>query len=470
MKLQSVIFSLCCIFSVMVQAQPITFEKYYDYGFADVGNCVRQTSDGGYIVIGRQGITFGLSRVILMKTNDSGQVQWTKFIGNPNDNYGHSGQQTSDGGYIITGYTTLPGLGANVYIIKTDSNGDTLWTKNYGGATYDIGNEIQQTFDGGYIVAGQTDMYGWLLKMNINGDTTWTKKIIPISSNGVELTSVQQTSDGGFIVTGVADFTGTNNDIFLAKTNSDGDTLWTRRWGGTNIDWGKSVQQTLDGGFIVAGYAWGLGNGHYDVYLIKTDSNGNAQWTKAIGDSTENSSASIQQTSDGGYIITGMTRTNFPSPNWYDLYLIKTNSNGDTLWTKTFGSGDSDWGNFVRQTQDGGYIITGMTRASGDIYFIKTDSNGSPMGINFFYPNEKPSMLVYPNPASTLAHVRLHSYSYRKNYDLVLSDITGREIEKIRLNCNEGEINVANVPDGLYYIYILFENKIISTHKIIIQH
>jgi hypothetical protein len=171
------------------------------------------------------------------------------------------------------------GNGAQVYLIKTDTSGNTLWTKNYGGTSDDFGYSVQQTSDGGYIVAGYSSSFGvtyqvYLIKTNASGDTLWTRTYGGANS-GCKYGgfSVQQTSDGGYIVAGYSDFFGNGGQVYLVKTNASGDSLWTRTYGGTDFDDGYSVQQTQDGGYIVGGETYSFGN-NCQVYLIKTDSLG----------------------------------------------------------------------------------------------------------------------------------------------------------------------------------------------------
>jgi hypothetical protein len=266
------------------------------------GHSVQQTSDGGYIVVGNKVIGSNPQRhsdVWLIKTNASGDTLWTKTYNNSLSDLGKSVQQTNDNGYIITGYT-IGHNGLDVLLIKTNTDGDTLWTKTFGDSLYDSGNSVKQTSDGGYIITGITNghnanNYGmvagdpWLIKTDANGDTLWTKTYLDsLTAWG---NSIQQTTDGGFIITGartrVENQSGLIiffNAILLIKTDVYGDTLWTKTYGGS----GNSVQQTIDGGYIVFGSS-----------LIKTDMNGDTLWSKAI------SGNEVHQTSDGGYIVIG---------------------------------------------------------------------------------------------------------------------------------------------------------------------
>jgi hypothetical protein len=241
------------------------------------------------------------------------------FGGNDTEN-GHSVKQTIDGGYIITGVTESYGLGGtNVWLIKTDSSGDTTWTKTFGGSEHDEGNSVQQTTDGGYIITGFSQSFWsmnddfWLIKTDSEGNTEWEENF---DGDGDDISySVQQTSDGGYIITGS---TGCwdNCDVWLIKTDSNGYEEWTRTFGGSNSDIGRSVKETTDGGYIIAGNTASFGNGGYDVWLIKTDSAGNEEWNQTFGESTNDEGYSVQQTSDGDYIITGSRNM--------EIWLIKT--------------------------------------------------------------------------------------------------------------------------------------------------
>jgi len=308
---------------------------------------------------------------------------WTRTFGGTEDEGGYSVQQTTDGGYIIAGYTCSYGAGAaDVWLIKTDSNGDTLWTKTFGGSGTDKGYSVQQTIDGGYIVVGETNSYGagyydvWLIKTDSDGEVLWTETFGGPNWDRGEC--VQETSDSGYIVVGWTHSFGAGDaDVWLIKTDSNGDTLWTKTFGKAHWEGGYSVQQTTDGGYIVSGSTNSFGAGADDVWLIKTNSNGDTLWTKTFGGYLSDFGRSVQQTSDGGYIVAGWTGTYDAAG---DFYLIKTDSLGDTLWTRVYGGTDADRGYSVRQTADGGYIVTGYTLSYGpggyDVWIIKTDSMG----------------------------------------------------------------------------------------------
>jgi len=310
---------------------------------------------------------------------------FAKTYGGTGEDLAYSVQQTSDGGYIVAGWTWSFSVGYyDIFLIKTDANGNIIWAKTYGGTDNDLAYSVQQTSDGGYIVAGVTTSFGasngdfFLVKTDANGNVIWAKTYGGTDNDLAY--SVQQTSDGGYILAGwTLSFGAGSWDIFFIKTDANGNIQWTKTYGGTGEDLAYSVQQTSDGGYIVAGYTGSFGAGSSDFFLIKTDANGNLQWAKTYGGISHDEAYSVQQTSDGGYIVAGRTWS-FGAGNW-DILLIKTDANGNIIWAKTYGGTDYDLAFSVQQTSDGGYILAGGTFSFGagsyDIFLIKTDANGN---------------------------------------------------------------------------------------------
>ena len=293
--------------------------------------------------------------------------EWDKTFGGSGIDSGYSVQQTTDGGYIIAGSTSSFGAGeSDVYLVKTDGNCDLVWDKTFGGSGNDVAYTLQQTAEGGYIIGGYTGSFGsgrenvYLIKTDADGNELWSRTFEP-EDYGDNLESavgyeVRQTADGGYVIIGWVKNV-ISSWVLLIKTDADGNETWWKTFMSSagNVNQGHSVQQTSDGGYITAGritISPGMSPGSYG-YVIKTDASGNEVWSKVYGDPgtpgvADNYTAglSVQQTTDGDYIIAGYT--------FEKAYLIKMGADGNEVWSKTFGSGH---GYSVQQTADNGYII-----------------------------------------------------------------------------------------------------------------
>jgi hypothetical protein len=314
-------------------------------------------------------------------------ILWTQTYGGIGNEqtWGRSAQQTADGGYVIFGQSNSFGGGDyDFYIVKTDSCGDTMWTRTYGGTGNDFCYSGQQTSDGGYCLVGETNSFGadsfdmYIVKTDSIGDTSWTKMIG--TSVGREFAQgLEQLSDKGFIFAGGATLSGTGNgNVYLVKSDSLGDTIWTRTYGGYDDEQAYEVSATSDGGYIIAAWTRSFGAGNYDAYIIKTDSIGITKWTFIYGGTNMDKACDVIETSDGYYLIVGWTYS-FGS-GYNDAYLMKMTSSGDTLWSKLYGGPYYDGAYSVQETMDGNYIITGGLSSSYsnlDLCFWKVDTSGN---------------------------------------------------------------------------------------------
>ena len=346
----------------------------------EVCGSVWQTSDGGYVLVGyTQTWGAGSEDVYLVKTDDEGGVEWGMTFGGEGSDWGNSVQQTDEGGYIIAGATQSFGAGLeDFYVIKVDPGGDVAWNRTFGGSSNDHGRSVQQTDDGGYIVTGYTRSFGagradvYLVKIDAHGDLEWNRTYGGPEND--DSYSVQQTSDGGYVVAGHTRSLGAGGeDVLLIKTDSEGHLQYNRTFGGPIGDFGRSAQQASDGGYVIAGYTQSFGAGYGDVYLVRTDPDGNELWSRTYGGSELDLGSSVRQTVDGGYIIAGDTQSF--GVGLTDVYLVLTDPEGHQLWNRTFGGSDHDHCDAVIQTADGGLVFSGRTQSFGtssDVYLAKT--------------------------------------------------------------------------------------------------
>ncbi|MCD6456982.1 MAG: hypothetical protein J7K81_09390, partial [Methanophagales archaeon] len=394
-KILLCILALALISTLMapgVAAEGINITEEWNMTFGgasdDYGYSVQQTTDGGYILAGdTRSYGAGDADIWLIKTDSKGNEQWSRTFGGTKADLLDRGsvRQTSDGGYIITGYTYSYGAGAgdaDVWLVKTDENGNEVWNRTFGGAGLDWGHSVQQTSDEGYIIAGRiippyagARADAWLIKTDSNGVEQWNRTF---GADGCEYAaSVQQTADadGGYIMTGrTTSFGAIEADAWLIRTDSDGVEEWNRTFGGANYDYGYSVQQTADGGYVIAGST----NGRQDVWLIKTCPDGTEEWNTIFGGPAKDEGYSVQQTADGGYIVAGYTES-YGTASSADVWLIRTDSDGIEQWNMTAGGAGVEKGYSVHQTADGGYIAAGYTNSFGaggyDLWLIKLSSS-----------------------------------------------------------------------------------------------
>jgi hypothetical protein len=348
-------------------------------------------------------------------------IEWQKSFGGYDSDEIHSIQQTNDGGYIATGYTYsndgdisgYHGYG-DFWVVKMSSSGVLEWQKALGGSDLDWPFAIRQTQDGGFIVAGYTrstdgdvsgshgDKDAWVVKLTSSGNIEWQKALG--GSGWDDAWSVAVTADGGYIMAGRTnssngDASGSHNgslDFWVVKLSSTGVIQWQKALGGSNEDTAKSIRQTSDGGYIIAGetssndgdVSGSIGN--VDVWVVKLSSEGELEWQKPLGGSNWDVGSDIHETSDG-FFVCGYVGSNDGDVTGYqglfDFWVLKLSKTGELLWQKTLGGSDADWGYAGTPSTDGGYVVAGTTRSNNgdvlyndggqDIWIVKLDNNGA---------------------------------------------------------------------------------------------
>jgi hypothetical protein len=433
---------------------------------------VQQTSDGGYVLSGNR----------LLKANAEGDSVWSRVFC-----YVYSGEcvlESTDGGYILAGWDEW--VYHNMFhfgmLLKTDSIGNRLWERSYADGVFDseaFFYSVQQTSDGSFISAGSASRFDhydppnfWLMKSNSAGDSIWSH-LFGGSARDI-CRSVQQAADGGYILAGWTESFGAGEaDFWLLKTDENGDSIWSRTYGGDLDDYCYSVAQTTNG-YVLAGYTESFGAGENDFWLVKTDANGDSLWSRRFGGNGDDKCYSAQRTSDEGFILAGST-SSFGAGN-YDFWLVRVNANGDSLWSCTFGGDADDECYSAQQTSDGGYVLGGYTKSfSGgwwsDMWLVKTgpelpvDPRQTPV------PLEYALFQNYPNPFNPSTQI---AYELTKagHVSLIVYDVLGREVGTLVDEVQPiGSHAVAFDGSGLasgVYLYRFQAGDFVATKKMVL--
>lgn len=487
------ILLLICIFAFPdLNGQDTTFICTYGGTGYEQGRSIQRTYDNGFIMVGSTGsFGNGNSDIYMVKTDSVGIYQWSKTYGGVYTDWGLKVEQTADSGFVIAGYTNSFGSSDyDIYIVRTNSIGDTIWTKRYGSIGWDFGNDIKQTPDGGFILAGQ-----------------------------------------------ISNQSGTGKDALLMKIDTLGDTLWTKTYGGTKDETFNSIALTVDGGYIMTGYTSSYGNGKKDTYTVKTNDTGDTLWTFIKGDADDDIANKIIQVSDTGYAIIGTHKSFVLVPDWKkDFYFIKLDKNGNFVRHDSWGSEYDDYGQDIIElptnelaalgyipefndiylaytssngnwqfghtyggngdqkaysidfTSNGGFAIFGTTTDYGsgysDFYLLTTDSTGKDQdGIAIINYDPDSVFLdthhilitsadlfdfentiyekVYPTPSSNNVTIELpHYYSSNLNCSFELLDIMGNVIIRKRTIENRiFKVHKGNLSNGIYFVRIKIQNK-----------
>lgn len=409
--------ALAGVFSTHAQtAAGIQWERSFGGSETDFANLVEATSDGGYILGGysysdasgsKSSASYGLGDYWVVKLDASGNKQWDKSFGGTGFDGINALQQTSDGGYVlggisfsdVSGNKTSVNHGAGDYwIVKLDATGNKLWEKSYGGSSNEVLHAMQRTSDGGYILGGisfsgvsgnkTSPSQGagdyWVLKIDANGNKQWEKSYGGNDSD--ELHDLIQTSDGGYVLGGSSRSGASGNktsanhgtstsDYWVLKLDSNGNKQWEKSYGGDDADELYSVLQTSDGGYILGGHSYSTASGNkssgnhgsHDYWVVKINSSGNKQWEKHLGGDDADELYSVQQTSDGGYRLGGISSSGISGnkmstgSDTRDYWIVKLDANGTKQSEQCVPGSYSGEILRLRQTRDGGSILAGLS-------------------------------------------------------------------------------------------------------------
>ncbi len=470
--MRQIILLLLLICSVHLTSAQITFEKVIDT-LGNVGAyCIKETFDGGYVFCGQS--SYNGNDATIVKLDSTGMIEWVKVYSGPGLEGATFIELTPDSGYMVNSiYNTGPN--AQTWLLRLDSNGDTLLTSTFkagmGSTETASGNSMASLNDSIYGLCGYFDPFPFTNTCSYfiaskNDGSFVNSKIYNPSQFGSDLRCISS-ANNGFIMAGAIGTSNFTSDIYVIKSDSNGDTIWTKNYDYSQVDAAFSIVQTNDSAFVASGMYYN--NAAYNMFIMKIDSSGDSVWTKLYYNSLSESIRSIQQTKDDGFILCGSKQDNINFD--YDIYLVKTNAFGDTLWTRTFGSNASDNGYFARQTKDGGYLICGDGVVNGSFgsYIIKTDSLGN-VSTSTGIPevNNPFEFFVYPNPTSGIISIKPKGIS-STNSIIEIYNVNGQCIYHCKIKNNTIEqIDLSNHPNGIYMI-TLRSDKLYSSRKILLQ-
>ncbi len=498
-------------FLANAQAPSIEWQKSLGGTKADVAYCVQQTTDNGYIVVGYSSShsddvtdNYDNGDCWVVKLNSTGGIQWKKSLGGNDGDGGYYVQQTTDGGYIVAGNSastdgdvTGNHGGMDYWLVKLSSAGSVQWQKSLGGSMFDLVGSVKQTNDGGFIIAGSSsstdgDVTGnhggydyWVVKLNNTGTIQWQKSLGGTQNDIASY--VQQTSDGGFFIIGNSystddDVTGNHgySDCWIVKLDNAGTIQWQKCVGGSNYDFALSGQQTTDGGYIFAGYSNSTdgdltGNyGSYDFLVVKLDNVGTIQWQKSLGGTKSENANSIQQTTDGGYIVAGLTQSNDTdvsgNQGFNNYWVSKLDNTGNIVWQRCLGGSNEDEAKFIQQTNDGGYIVAGGSNSSngdvtgnhgGEDYWVVKLSAVSTLVSTIDDSNR---LEISPNPSSG----KFKLGGLEKDTQVEIYDAKGKIILKKSSKNTDYTIDLNDKENSIYFINIKTGAKL-QSQKLVIQ-
>lgn len=504
-------FCSICYTNVSAQLTSIQWQTSLGGSLYEYTKEVENTTDGGYITVGYTtssdgdvSLNNGNGDCWIVKLNALGIKEWEKNYGGSELDYGYSIKQTSDGGFIVAGYTESTngditssfGTG-DCWIIKLSSNGSIEWQKNYGGSSNDSGQSIFQTQDGGYIVGGYSesidgDLSGsnggvdaWVFKLNELGVIEWQKNYG--GSLYDYLQDIKQTMDGGYVFCG-----GTNsNDGDVVEQNGDGDSWvvklnslggieWQNSLGGSSYDVGQFVEQTIDGGYISTGYTSSNDldvinqHGAGDCWVVKCNNSGIVEWKEAYGSTGNDYAYCIRQMLDGGYILTGYSELNdgdvTGNHGSYDCWLVLIESNGEIRMQQSFGGAGVDIGYSVFEIAPGTFALAGYTESTdgdvafshggGDCWILKL--NLSSVQIEDVSLSELAS--VSPNPSAG----NFHFSGLKKDATIIVYDVNGKVVCQVNSENFTCDIQLSYMAKGVYVYKILSESVVDQTGRIVL--
>lgn len=488
---QSCMQKFLFLFLVLLGLEPFgskaqQFQRVYGGQSYDVGKSLLQAQDNGFYIAGSTG-SFGLesAQVMLIKTTDFGHTEWRKYYGSEFADQASSMVFTTDNNIIIAGFTEKVGKSYDAYAIKVSLIGDTIWSRNFGGELWEFTREVVALADGGYALFGQTYSYGagngdfHLLRLDANGDTLWTR-----TYGGPELESgesIAVTADGGFILAGYTESYGQGGiDGYLVRTDSDGDTLWTKTYGDVDDEHIYSVIETSDGGIAIAGSTRSSGAGETDFLIKKLSALGVEDWTVVDGGELDDVLYDIVEDGVGNLVVVGYTAAG--TGGGEDFRIIRWGADG--VWNnlgRSFGSAKDDRAHEVIITPDNGYAVIGKSNGFleqfDDAYLVKMDHQGQSgdlaLAVNEIQLEDKQfKVSVGPNPFSESPTFYIQGYNklvseLNAQIELKVFNSIGEQVHYQRLGSSNTALTEMDLSAGIYYFQLMSGSTFLASGKMV---
>ncbi|MBC7863401.1 MAG: T9SS type A sorting domain-containing protein [Bacteroidia bacterium] len=470
MRMRAALFYFCFLFFFLGKSQPVYFENRYGSSYSESSQSVQQMADGS-IYIGGYSDSVSQNGVFdpsISKFDRYGNWLWTKHYSSPESDYGFYLYVLPDSKIILVGEIGLGGVnGTDAQIIKTDSSGNLIWKKTFGGPYSQSIEYVDATADGNLIACGYTsDSTGndvWIVKMDTAGTILWQKKL---GGPLVDYSDyIKQTPDGGYISSAVtSSFGAGGTDGWLLRLDQNGDTLWTRTSGNQYSGGCQGVCATTQGDFILYGEEETSAGSWFNFFMTKYDANGNFIWKKNFGGSGSDAIFDMFEAPDKGFYGVGYSNSYSMGP--LNLIFFKTDSVGTVEWKTIYGNAGIDIGYYLIPSMDNGFLITGSSNLPDDQYYLlHLDSLGGLTGINSPKIHDF-DFFVFPNPGHDKIFISVPSQ--KGKLEVEICDMNGKVYMKQDIN-NPASFEIQIPPDissGMYFIKLKSE-KGISVRKFI---
>ncbi|MCH7534218.1 MAG: T9SS type A sorting domain-containing protein [Bacteroidetes bacterium] len=461
---------LICLLTGTVVGQD---SAYTNGGIKDeIGYSFCTNGSDGYVLTGSsRSIGNGSEEMWVVNITDQGTLIWEKSFGGVHHDIPRSIERTVDGGYIIYGSRWDGGnYRQDGYLLKLNSSGNKIWAQYHGGTNVDDGIGMEETSDGGFILSGYTNSWGSLgdyhvIKTDLNGIEQWSTNI---GSSVKDISfDVIETNEGDFLVAGLKsgffeyskfDFYEAHSDIMMYKLDVNGNEKWSKLYGGTQNELVAQTLESPDGGYYVIGSTQSLGAGSFDIYLMKLDTGGTIEWEKTYGGNGFDYGASIAISSDNYLFITGSSNVDTTN-NTTDVMTIKTDLDGNEIWTVFSGGTGSEYGKCVRATPDGGCAVLGYTNSIGaglnDFYFLKFSANGELILFSAKTTGlDDAEVNLFPNPTVDKINISINNNFLCTDFIYDLIDVSGRTVYHKEETASQVELDVTHLAPGVYFYRI----------------